>query len=55
LAGEVGVRLPVLERPANPAVLLGVVGELGPGGEVGAVVDQGLFNLLPLQLLFGSS
>jgi hypothetical protein len=25
----------VLERPADAGVLLGVVGELGPGGEVG--------------------
>jgi hypothetical protein len=34
--GEVGVLLPMLEHLGDAGVYLGVVGELGPGGEVGA-------------------
>ena len=41
--GEVGVLVPVLERLADAGVLLGGVGELGPGGEVGGEPGQGSF------------
>jgi len=40
-AGEVGVLLPVLERLVDAGELIGVVGELGLGGEVGAKPIQG--------------
>ena len=50
-AGEVGVLLPVLERLPDAAVVLGVFGELGPGGEVGAEPGEGLLAEAGVPLL----
>src|SRR5262249_4750272 len=41
-AGEVRVCLPAMERLADAGVLLGIIGELGPCGEVGAEPIHGL-------------